>query len=67
MSAYKPLVQIKSIFLGQKREYECDITQSEIPLEQEFWKDNDIQYMKVISTNYGLQKEYTKQYDRKAK
>jgi hypothetical protein len=39
----------------------------DIPLLVEFAKDNDLQYMKIVSTNIGMIRTYQKRYRKRGK
>ena len=59
---YKPHVrwESKSIF-GESRGT-ADLSIADQPILQAFWADNDIQEVRVVSTNIGFIRTYTKEY-----
>jgi hypothetical protein len=65
---YEPIVDIKSkgIFGDRKGVLNIQEHFDEQPkLIQAWWEDNDVQYIKIVSTNVGFIREMTKRYKRK--
>lgn len=64
---YKPhiICETKSVF-GNRTEIintqDAEYTYSDVPIVKDFLNDNDIQEMRIISTNIGFVKTFRKQF-----
>ena len=63
---YKPHVvwQSRSIFGDSAGT--VDLSAADDPILRAFWEDNDVQELRVVSTNIGYMRWYTKEYKERA-
>lgn len=58
-------VEVKSVLSGEHKDVEslAILAVSDIPLLAAFARDNEVQYMRIISTNFGFIRTYQKRFD----